>query len=73
MAEPPASGSEMPFLEHLEELRWRIFKSVAALGVGSALGFFLVHYFKVTELLIRPVRPHLRSESQRECILLGPE
>ena len=73
MAEPPTSGSEMPFLDHLEELRWRIFKSISALGAGSALGFFLVHYFKVTELLIRPVRPYLATGAVADARGLGLE
>ena len=50
---------EMPFLDHLEELRWRIFKAVAAIAVGTLVGFLLVQYFSVLELLIRPVRPFL--------------
>jgi sec-independent protein translocase protein TatC len=61
MAESKTPGAEMPFLDHLEELRWRIIKSIGALGIGSALGFFLVHYFEVTELLVRPVRPYLAT------------
>jgi len=47
---------EMPFLDHLEELRWRIFYSIIAVVVGTAIGFALVYYFQVLELLIEPVR-----------------
>lgn len=50
---------EMPFLDHLEELRWRIFKAGAAILLAAMAGFFLVHYFHVTEILIRPIRPFL--------------
>ena len=34
-----SNSVEMPFLDHLEELRWRLFKSAVAiaLGVGVAL------------------------------------
>jgi sec-independent protein translocase protein TatC len=52
---------EMPFLEHLEELRWRILYTIIALFVGTAIGFAVVHYLGVMELLIRPVRPHLQG------------
>jgi sec-independent protein translocase protein TatC len=50
---------EMPFLDHLEELRWRIFKSGGALVVACIVGFIVVHYYRVMELLIRPIRPFL--------------
>ena len=51
--------AEMPFLDHLEELRWRLFKAIGALAVASLVGFLLVHYLNVTDLLIRPIRPYM--------------
>jgi sec-independent protein translocase protein TatC len=45
---------EMPFLDHLEELRWRIFYSLIALTITTILGFLIVHYLGVLEILIRP-------------------
>ena len=56
-------NSEMPFLDHLEELRWRIFKAVGALATGSVIGYLLVHFFNIMELLVRPVRPYLATTS----------
>lgn len=50
---------EMPFLDHLEELRWRIFYMLIALAVCTIIGFLLVYYLGVMDLLIRPVRPFL--------------
>ncbi len=50
---------EMPFLDHLEDLRWRILKSLIALGIGAVIGFFLVMHFNVLGLLIKPVQPYL--------------
>lgn len=50
-------GGEMPFLDHLEELRWRILWSLVALVVGTGIGFFLVTRFNVLGLLIQPVCP----------------
>lgn len=50
---------EMPFLDHLEELRWRILWSLLALVVGAAVGFGIVTYFDVLGWLIKPVMPYL--------------
>ena len=50
---------EMPFLDHLEELRWRIFKGGAAFILAALAGFGTVHYLKVTQILIRPALPFL--------------
>ena len=47
---------EMPFLDHLEELRWRILWSLLAIAVGTGIGIALVYYYDVLELLIVPVR-----------------
>ncbi|MEX0856029.1 MAG: twin-arginine translocase subunit TatC [Gemmatimonadota bacterium] len=55
-------GGEMPFLDHLEELRWRILKAIIAIGVGTIIGWVVVQQFGVMEILIRPVRPLLTGE-----------
>ena len=57
----------MPFLDHLEELRWCVLWSLIAIAVGTVVGFVLVYYFDVLELLISPVRqaaddPELRLQ-----------
>ena len=48
------SRGEMPFLDHLEELRWRILWSLLAVVVGSVVGFVLVLRFGVLDILIDP-------------------
>ena len=50
---------EMPFLDHLEELRWRILWSVLAIFVGALAGFVIVHRFGVMQILIDPIMEYL--------------
>ncbi len=49
----------MPFLDHLEELRSRILRSLGAVVIGSALGLWLVGRFELVNLLKRPIAPYL--------------
>ena len=55
---------EMPFLDHLEELRWRLIWSVLAVIAGSVFGFYLVQQFDVIGLLKAPIAPHLPSDGR---------
>lgn len=59
MAQRDNPRGEMPFLDHLEELRWRIFKALASLGLATVVGFLLVHYLNVFDLLVQPVCPYM--------------
>lgn len=65
------SKGEMPFLEHLEELRWRIFWSLLAIAIGAGIGFALVYYFPVLEWLLAPVRA-ARNDPNLRLIYLSP-
>lgn len=56
-------AAEMPFLDHLEEMRWRIIWSLAALIVGFGVGFFLVYHFDVIGILERPIREFLPDQT----------
>jgi len=53
------SPAEMPFLDHLEELRWRILRSLGAIVVGFGLGLWLVQRFQLVNLLKQPIAPYL--------------
>jgi len=57
MAKNPTG--EMPFLDHLEELRWRIIWSLGALAIGLVLGFAIVLKFKLLNVLQEPIAPFL--------------
>ena len=53
------SPGEMPFLDHLEELRWRILRSLAAIVVCFGLGLWLVQHYQLVNLLKQPIAPYL--------------
>lgn len=50
-------AAEMPFLDHLEELRWRLIWTGVAVLVLSVAGFFIVTELDVIGLLKRPINP----------------
>src|SRR5206468_4010779 len=50
---------EMPFLDHLEELRWRILRSLLAIIAGTVLGWFLLDKIDIIEILKQPIAPYL--------------
>lgn len=52
---------EMPFLDHLEEIRSRLGWGLGALAVGAVIGWFLVTRFDVLGILIDPIEPFLRG------------
>lgn len=61
--------SDMPFLDHLEELRTRLLKIVVAVGICVAIGFLLVIKFDFIALLERPILPYLMG---RKLIFTHP-
>ena len=52
---------EMPFLDHLEELRWRIIWSLAAVAGGMGIGFYVTLHFGVLGRLEAPILPYLNG------------
>jgi sec-independent protein translocase protein TatC len=54
-------AAEMPFLDHLEELRWRIIWALAALVVGVAIGFVVVFKFDLLVWMQGPILPFLHG------------
>ncbi|HEY0931986.1 MAG TPA: twin-arginine translocase subunit TatC [Gemmatimonas sp.] len=58
-----STPGEMPFLEHLEELRWRLFKCAVAIAIG-VVGAFALLYSKridIVGILAQPIQPYLRQ------------
>ncbi|MDX2194717.1 MAG: twin-arginine translocase subunit TatC [Gemmatimonadales bacterium] len=55
----PDAGGEMPFLDHLEELRARLVRALVALVAGVAFGLWAVERFQLVRLMMEPIRPFL--------------
>lgn len=53
-ASPASSGGAMPLMEHLRELRSRIFKALVAVAAGAVVGW--VFYDQIFEFLTAPVQ-----------------
>jgi sec-independent protein translocase protein TatC len=53
--------AEMPFLDHLEELRWRIIWSLAAIVVGVVIAFVIVIKFNLLVWMQGPMLPYLHG------------
>ncbi len=81
-SEAPADGIEMTFLEHLEELRWRIIKSAIGVIIGGiVVGIFI--NFIVENILLLPatktippiklqnIKPFGQFTLYMEIILIG--
>ncbi|MCK4272099.1 twin-arginine translocase subunit TatC [bacterium] len=54
----PRDEKRMPFLEHLEELRWRILKSLAVVVILSIVAYIFSK--DLLNLLIKPVPPDIQ-------------
>ena len=54
-----SNSAEMPFLDHLEELRWRIIWSLVALIVGVGVAFIVLQKFDIFKFLEGPILPYL--------------
>jgi sec-independent protein translocase protein TatC len=52
---------QMPFLDHLEELRFRLFWIIGALLLAVIVSFWLVLKFNLLLLLQRPILPYLNG------------
>jgi len=55
------NNAEMPFLDHLEELRWRIIWSLVALVLGVVAAFIVLQQFDIFKFLERPILPYLNG------------
>ena len=56
-------AAEMPFLDHLEELRWRLIWALLAFMVGVIIAFVLLMRGDVIAVLERPILPYLHGRN----------
>src|SRR5687768_14061955 len=56
-------AAEMPFLDHLEELRQRLLRAGAAFIAGVIVAFAIVTNFDIIGFLQRPIRPYLAGKT----------
>ena len=56
---PKSSNGEMPFLDHLEELRWRIIYAGIALLIGVGIGLALAFRYDLVAILAAPAAPYM--------------
>ena len=52
---PKSKGGEMPFLDHLEELRWRIIYSLGSVLVCVGVGFWVTLHYDLVAWLAKPI------------------
>ena len=52
---PKSQSGEMPFLDHLEELRWRIIYSLGSALVAIGIGFWVTLHFDLVGILAKPI------------------
>src|SRR5688500_19084289 len=57
----PGKAGEMPFLDHLEDLRWRLVWSLGALVIGVGLSFYFLFTNDdcILRVLADPIQPYL--------------
>ena len=63
------SSGEMPFLDHLEELRSRLVKAVIALAAAVGAGIWIVSQFRLVDILQGPITPLLEG---RHLVIHSP-
>ncbi len=64
---PDPEQVRMSFGEHLEELRWRLVKAVAAIGIGIAIAFLFQE--QVTAFFVAPFRMAARWQGVPQYLL----
>jgi len=72
------SSGEMPFLDHLEELRARLVRALLALIIGVGIGIWITGQYKLVDVFQAPIIPllngrHLVVQSPTELVMITLE
>lgn len=60
---PDRAQAEMPFLDHLDELRGRLIKCLVALAIACVIGLIAVAELNVLDIIQRPIRGLIPMEA----------
>jgi sec-independent protein translocase protein TatC len=66
----PEERSDMTLLEHLEELRGRLFWIFGSTAIAAIAGWFA--FDRVVDLLLEPARPYLKDLTDGKLVFTGP-
>ena len=66
------SAGEMPFLDHLEELRKRILLALGGIVVGLGIGWWLTRHFRLIKLIEGPIQPYIPGGKLVVGTLIAP-
>lgn len=56
---------DMPFLDHLEELRWRLVKSIVSILIGAIITFIFIN--EIIDILIAPIN-HVSTQMNLQVL-----
>lgn len=65
-------AGEMPFLDHLEELRKRILLALAGVMAGLGAGWWLTRHFELIRVIEAPIKPYVAGGKLMVTSLLDP-
>lgn len=65
LGEEESAEAEMSFLDHLEELRWRIIYSLIGLVIGTIIAWIFINFFVEKVLLVPAINAHLKLQNLR--------
>jgi Tat protein translocase TatC len=68
---PNATG-EMPFLDHLEELRKRILLAMAGVIVALGAGWLITRHFRLIKVISEPIAPYIPGGKLVASTLIAP-
>lgn len=65
IGEDDSSGTGMSFLDHLEELRWRIIYSLIGIVIGTIIAWIFIDFLVNKVLLVPAVKSNLKLQNLR--------